>query len=116
MQESSTFGEYIRNLREVNSMPIRKVAALIDIDPSTLSKIERSDRFANKELIKRLAGVFRIPYDELYVNFASDKVAHELVKESDVKSHDILKLAETKVRYLIDQMSKQGEISFERNV
>ena len=41
-----TFGEYIRELRENNKMPLRKLAALLDIDQSTLSKIERNERKA----------------------------------------------------------------------
>ncbi|MEM9680068.1 MAG: helix-turn-helix transcriptional regulator [Bacteroidota bacterium] len=115
IQELSTFGEFIRNLREEKSMPIRKVAALIDIDPSTLSKIERSERFANKDLIRKLAAVFEMPYDEMYVNFVSDKVAQELIRESKSRSEDILRMAELKVKYLMNQMVRQGEISFERN-
>ncbi len=47
MQNKETFGELIRKLRERNGLPIRKVAAHLDIDPSTLSKIERDERSAN---------------------------------------------------------------------
>jgi len=36
-----TFGEYIRRLREEMNLPLRKVAAQLDVDTSTLSKIER---------------------------------------------------------------------------
>ena len=36
-----SFGELIRELRENEGLPLRKVAAFIDIDASTLSKIER---------------------------------------------------------------------------
>ncbi len=31
-----TFGETVRKLREENEMPLRKLAALLDIDQSTL--------------------------------------------------------------------------------
>jgi len=42
--KSETFGEYIRRLREEKKLPLRKVAAQLDIDTSTLSKVERGDR------------------------------------------------------------------------
>ena len=35
--KSETFGEYIRRLREEKNLPLRKVAAQLDIDTSTLS-------------------------------------------------------------------------------
>lgn len=37
------------NIWENAGLPLRKVAAYIDIDPSTLSKIEREERSVNKE-------------------------------------------------------------------
>ena len=46
-----SFGELIREYREIAGLPLRKVAAHIDIDPSTLSKIERGERSAHKEMI-----------------------------------------------------------------
>jgi transcriptional regulator with XRE-family HTH domain len=39
-----TFGEIIRKLREDHNMPLRKLAAALDIDQSTLSKIETNQR------------------------------------------------------------------------
>ena len=65
MQNISTFGERIRHLREEKQLPIRKVAAFADIDPSTLSKIERSERYANESLIDKLAQLFQIEKQEL---------------------------------------------------
>jgi len=54
-QKISTFGEYIRGLRENSGQPIRKIAAQLDIDPSLLGKIERNEREPTKEQIKKLA-------------------------------------------------------------
>ena len=34
-----SFGEYIRRVREERDLPLRKVAAALDIDTSILSKI-----------------------------------------------------------------------------
>jgi cytoskeletal protein RodZ len=38
----NTFGGYLRGLRESKGLPLRKVAAQLDIDTSILSKIERN--------------------------------------------------------------------------
>lgn len=40
---SETFGEYIRQLRDAQDMPLRELAAALDIDPSILSKLERGE-------------------------------------------------------------------------
>lgn len=95
MQKVETFGEKIRNLREGKQMPLRKLAAALDIDQSTLSKIERNERKPNDEVIKKIASVFSIKEEELSVCFLSDKVACELIDAK--RSSDILKIAQLKI-------------------
>ena len=55
MTAKESFGEHIKKLRDDRKLPIRKVASVLDIDPSTLSKIERGERTANKEMLPLLA-------------------------------------------------------------
>lgn len=93
-----TFGETLRKLREDDGMPLRKLAALLDIDQSTLSKIERNERNANADLIEKLSKIFNTDKKELHINFISEKVAYELLDEES--SIDILKVAEEKIEYL----------------
>lgn len=93
-----TFGETLRKLREDDSMPLRKLAALLDIDQSTLSKIERNERNANPDLIEKLSRIFKTDKRELHIIFISDKVAYRLLDEES--SIDILKAAEAKIKYL----------------
>lgn len=93
-----TFGETLRKLREDDSMPLRKLAALLDIDQSTLSKIERNERNANPDLIEKLSIIFKTDKRELHIIFISDKVAYRLLDEES--SIDILKAAEAKIKYL----------------
>jgi len=92
---TDSFGERVRKLREQADMPLRKLAALLDIDQSTLSKIERGERKPNTELIEKLSAIFSIDKKELQI---SDKVAYEVLSEE--YSQEILKLAEEKVEYL----------------
>jgi transcriptional regulator with XRE-family HTH domain len=109
MQFKETFGEYIRGLREDRGLPIRKVAAYLDIDPSTLSKIERSDRSANRDMVNKLVELFEVDIEYMLVNYLSDKVTYELVNEE--YSGLVLKAAEEKIKYLRSKHVEQSELN-----
>jgi HTH-type transcriptional regulator, competence development regulator len=100
-----TFGETLRKLREDRDMPLRELASILEIDQSTLSKIERNERKAGKELIEKISDVFNIKEKELRINFMSDIVAYELMNEEH--SIDILKVAEEKLEYLKAKRKKR---------
>ena len=108
MTTKESFGEHIRKLREEKGLPLRKVAAELDIDPSTLSKIERGERIANKEMIPYLSSLFGEDEDCLCTILMSDKVAYDLMSEKN--SHEILKVAEGKIEYLRTKQLKQGKL------
>lgn len=94
---NTTFGEYIRQLREERNLPLRKVAAELDIDTSTLSKIEKNERNANEHIIDKLSTIFSIDKAELKVLYLSDKITYQLLDE--VNGIEILKVAEQKIKY-----------------
>jgi len=75
------FGEYIRELRIARNLPLRKVAADLDIDPSTLGKIERSSRKPPRELIEKLAIIFKVDQNKLKSIYLSDKISLEIMNE-----------------------------------
>ena len=110
MHPKETFGEVIRNLREEKNLPIRKVAAQLDIDPSTLSKIERNERSANREQVKKLAELFEVNERILLVDFLSDKVSYVLLAEEC--SDEVLKVAEEKIKYRRAQNARQEKLDF----
>lgn len=60
----NSFGEYLRDKREQLGLPLRKVAAELDIDTSILSKIERGERTATKEMLPVLANTLNIQQRE----------------------------------------------------
>ena len=109
MTTKKTFGEYIKKLREEYKLPLRKVASVLDIDPSTLSKIERGERTANKEMLPLLAELFNENEKTLGLIFFSDKVAYQLIEEEN--PNEILKVAEEKIQYLKDRNVKQGKLN-----
>lgn len=111
MNTKQSFGEYVRKLREDHNLPIRKVASKLDIDPSTLGKIERGERSANKEMIPILANLFGIEEKILGLILFSDKVVYQIIEEEN--TNEILKVAEEKIKYLRNLNVKQGKIDFE---
>lgn len=105
-----SFGEIIRIQRETKCLPLRKVAAALDIDSSLLSKIERGERCANKVLVISAADFFGLEADELLTQFYSDQVAESIYNENF--SEEILKIAEQKVKYLKNKYSIQTNLEF----
>ncbi len=110
MTVNESFGEHIKKLREEHRLPLRKVASVLDLDPSTLSKIERGERSANKDMLPILAELFDEKEKELSLILFSDKVAYQLIEEDN--SDEILKVAEEKIQYLKKKNLKQGQIEF----
>jgi transcriptional regulator with XRE-family HTH domain len=93
-----TFGEYIRQLRINEGLPLRKIATQLDIDPSILGRIERNERKANKDLIAKMAIIFNKNEKDLLNRFLSDTIAYKIIDEdADI---EVLKVAEQKVEYL----------------
>ncbi len=90
-------GQQIRQLRENRGLPLRKVAAALDIDQSVLSKIERGERRATKEQIRHIARIFEADERELLLSYLSDQVLYQL--EDEELALEALKVAEEKMLY-----------------
>lgn len=97
-------GDYIRQLREKAEMPLRKLAALLDIDQSTLSKLERGERPINRQMLPIIAKTFNVDEKELVIKFMSKQVAYQLAEEKYAK--DILVAAEEEIKYQIKKKNK----------
>ncbi len=97
-QKVESIGKQIRKLRKDHGLPLRKVAAELDIDQSILSKIERGKRKATKEQIIQIARIFNVDQKKLMVSYLSDRVLYDLKDEDWVP--DVLKVAEEKIKYL----------------
>jgi len=99
-----TIGEKLRQLREENKLPLRKVAALLDIDVAILSKMERGERKLTKEVVLKLAEIYKYSADDLIVFFLSEKILYEIQDEE--LGEKSLKVAEQRVKYLKANQSK----------
>ncbi|MEJ7679266.1 MAG: helix-turn-helix transcriptional regulator [Segetibacter sp.] len=85
-------------------MPLRTVAAYLDIDQAILSKIERGQRNANREQVIKLAIYFKVKEDDLLVQWLSDKLVYEV--ENEDMALKALQVAEEKVKYITKQKKK----------
>lgn len=95
---TETIGEKLRQIRESKGFPLRKVSALIDIDVAILSKMERGERKLTKEIILKLADIYKQNSDELLVLFLSDKIMYEI--QDEALGEKALKVTEQRVKYL----------------
>lgn len=74
----TSFGEYIKTKRTKLGFPLRKVASHLDIDTSTLGKIEREERNLSIDLVASLAEILETEKEELYNYYYSSKVVQEI--------------------------------------
>ncbi|MCK9416999.1 helix-turn-helix domain-containing protein, partial [Candidatus Dojkabacteria bacterium] len=68
IMSTEKIGEKLRHIREEKELPLRKVAALLDIDVAILSKMERGERRITKEVVLKLADIYGYNADELLIS------------------------------------------------
>jgi HTH-type transcriptional regulator, competence development regulator len=100
-----SLGETLRKLREEKELPLRTVAAYLDIDQAILSKMERGQRKPAREQVVKLAAYFKVNEKDLLVAWLSDKLVYEVADEQIALK--ALQVAEEKVRYQTTKKKKQ---------
>jgi len=90
-------GDTLKKLREEKELPLRTVAAYLDIDQAILSKIERGHRKSTREQVVKLAKYFKVKEDDLLVAWLSDKLVYEL--EDEDLALKAIQVAEEKIQY-----------------
>ena len=99
-----SLGDTIRKLREDKELPLRTVAAFLDIDQAILSKIERGQRKPTREQVVKLAAYFKVKENDLLVAWLSDKLVYEV--EDEDMALKALQVAEERVAYLLNKKGK----------
>jgi transcriptional regulator with XRE-family HTH domain len=92
-----SLGDTIRKLRDQKELPLRIVAAYLDIDQAILSRIERGQRKPTREQVVKLAKYFKVNENDLLVAWLSDKLVYEVADEQNALK--ALQVAEEKVKY-----------------
>ena len=95
-----TFGEYIHKLRVDNGLTLTKLAAALDIDQSTLSKIENGKRNVPSEIIPKLSSFFNLDLKRLEHEYLSERIAELIYPQEETKK--LFLAAEEKAKYSID--------------
>ena len=105
-----TFGAYIHKLRSENSLTLTKLAAALDIDQSTLSKIENGKRNIPVEILPKLSATFNLDLKHLEHEYFSEKIAEIIYPQEEPKQ--LLLAAEEKARYMRIKNQRQGKMNF----
>ncbi len=100
-----SLGDTIRKLREDRELPLRTVAAFLDIDQAILSKVERGQRKPTREQVVKLAAYFKVKKNDLLVAWLTDKLVFEV--EDEDMALKALQVAEEKVRYNVSKKRKR---------
>ena len=103
-----SLGDIIRQLREDKQLPLRTVAAFLDIDQAILSKVERGQRKPTREQVVKLAGYFKVKTNDLLIAWLSDKLVNEV--EDEDMALKALQLAEERVSYITKPKSGKAVI------
>jgi len=101
------FIERIKKLREERQLPLRKVAAALDIDSATYWKIERGERRARKEHVPIIAAILDTDPDELLSLWLADQV-YNVIKDEEHADKALNIVAENMVEYGNGKISKSG--------
>ncbi|RNC69180.1 MAG: XRE family transcriptional regulator [Desulfuromonadales bacterium] len=87
-----TFAETIRTLRQQQNVPLRVVAAAVEIDSTLLSRLELGERFPTDEQIKRFADYFQLSREELTAQVIADRIiAAYGAEEVTARAADLVK-------------------------
>lgn len=91
------FGNKVRELREKQGLVLRQLAAALDIDTATMSKIELGARQARREQVAQLASLLNADEQYLCTLWLASKV-YEVIEGEDM-AMEALKVAEEEVQY-----------------
>jgi predicted nucleotidyltransferase/plasmid maintenance system antidote protein VapI len=103
-----SFGGIIRELRIEKKLPLRTVAAYLDIDQAILSKIERGQRKASRDIVVKTATFFKTDMNRLLLAWLSDNLVYQL-KDEEI-AIKALQVAEDKVFYQRRKKTDRGTI------
>ena len=93
----TTFGEYIRLLRNENELTLTQLAAKLNLDAANLSKIENGKRDFDEKRLPKLAKIFKLNLTELRNEYVTDQIGKHIYETNCTKQ--LLQVAEEKAEY-----------------
>jgi HTH-type transcriptional regulator, competence development regulator len=98
-KQSSLLGTALRQQRESKNLLLRQVAAAIEVDTAFISKVERGEKRASKEQLRKLATVLDLTEPFLFKLWLADKLM-ETIKGED-QAGEALKLVAKQLKQTI---------------
>ncbi len=92
-----TFGSMIRKMRKDRKLSLQALSAEAGVDTAILSKIERGQRKASREVVEKLAAFFPVASKELFIAWLSDRLVNQVADEDF--GLDAIQVAEAKAMY-----------------
>ena len=93
----TTFGEYIRLLRNESELTLTQLAAKLNLDSANLSKIENGKRDFDEKRLPKLAKIFKLNLTELRNEYVTDQIGKQIYETNCTKQ--LLQVAEEKAEY-----------------
>lgn len=93
----TTFGEYIRLLRNENELTLTQLAAKLNLDSANLSKIENGKRDFDEKRLPKLAKIFKLDLTGLRNEYVTDQIGKQIYETNCTKQ--LLQVAEEKAEY-----------------
>lgn len=93
----TTFGEYIRLLRNENELTLTQLAAKLNLDSANLSKIENGKRDFDEKRLPKLAEIFKLDLTDLRNEYVTDQIGKQIYETNCTKQ--LLQVAEEKAEY-----------------
>jgi transcriptional regulator with XRE-family HTH domain len=100
---NSTFGDYISSGRNVRGLTLRELAEQLNLDVSTMSKIEKGWRQFPKEKLKVFSEIFNVPIQ---------KVTKEFIKTDLVQQYGGFPNYEKLLLEIINNVEKTSIVEF----
>jgi transcriptional regulator with XRE-family HTH domain len=74
-------GARLKELREINGLVQRQIAAALEVDTAFISKVEKEEKLISKKHISPLAKLFKISEDEILSIWLADKILKTIYNE-----------------------------------
>lgn len=89
-------GPELRKLRKSNGMLLRQVAAVMELDTATISKIEREHKKIRKEQLIKFSEIYNTDIDSLVSIWLADSIVEILNSEKTI-ANKTLKLVKQRI-------------------
>ena len=96
MNKSPSFGTTVREIRESKNLLLRHVAAALDVDTAFVSKLERGEKKATKEQVKKLSIFLDTPEENLLELWLAEKILSAI--EGEEHAEQALKIATKRIK------------------